>query len=422
MNHFHYRNGLLHAEDVAIPEIAALVGTPFYLYSTATLTRHYRVFADALAAEGLRATVCFAVKANANLSVLRTLANLGAGADVVSEGELRQALLAGVPAEKIVFSGVGKSDDEMALALQSGILQLNVESFEELERLSAVATRLGRPARIAVRMNPDVDARTHDKISTGRKGDKFGVAFDRLGEIYARARALPGIEPVSLAMHIGSQLTELDPCRRAFARMAEAAERLLRDGTPLRHLDLGGGLGIPYRPGQETPPPAAYARAVRDSLGALDLPLLLEPGRMICGNAGVLVARVIGTKQAEDARFVIVDAAMNDLIRPAMYDGHHEILPVQEAPADTLRTAASVVGPVCESADIFARDRLLPPLKAGDLVAFMTAGAYGAVMASTYNSRRLVPEVLVKGSRHAVVRPRQSWEDLLGRDRVADWL
>ena len=422
MNHFQYRDGVLHAEDVPLPELARAIGTPVYVYSRATLERHYTVLADALATAGLRASIHYAMKANDNLAIVRTVADLGGGVDVVSEGELRRALAAGVPADRIVFSGVGKTREEMAFALRAGVFQLNVESDPELEALSEVASGLGVTARIAVRVNPEVDAGTHEKISTGKKENKFGIDIDRAGEIYARAMALPGIAPEAIAMHIGSQLTDLAPFRAAFERLAEAARALIAQGVPLKRLDVGGGLGAPYRPDQPDPPsPAAYAAMLAETVGQLGLPLMLEPGRVLVANAGILLARVIYVKQGAARRFVILDAAMNDLIRPAMYDGYHALEPVSEPASNAVFAPADIVGPVCESGDTFARERPLPPLVAGDLVAFRTAGAYGAVMASTYNSRPLVPEVLVSGPDWAVIRPRQSYEEMMGADRFAPW-
>lgn len=423
MHYFDYKDGVMHAEGVSLETLAAEVGTPFYVYSTATLIRHYRVFADAFADLGMDALVCFAVKSNSNLSVIRTLAAQGAGADVVSEGELRRALAAGVPPEKIVFSGVGKTADELAFALEQGIHEINVESIPELEMLSDVATRLGKVAQVAIRVNPDVDAKTHAKISTGKKENKFGIDLVFAGQVYSKAASLPGIKPVSIAMHIGSQLTDLEPFRAAFTRMAELVGTLKGQGIEIERLDLGGGLGVPYESaGGELPLPLDYAKVVHETLGHLNLPVMLEPGRLIVGNAGLLVSKVVLEKYGETRRFVILDAAMNDLIRPAMYDGYHEVIPVKQPTSDAPYTAADVVGPVCETGDTFARDRQLPPLNSGDLVAFGTAGAYGAVMASTYNTRLLVPEVLVNGDRYAVIRPRQTYEELLGLDRMADWL
>ena len=423
MNHFEYRDGVLHAEDVSIPEIADVVGTPFYVYSTATLERHYRVFADAFADQGLDALVCYAVKANSNLSVIKTLADLGAGADVVSEGELRRALAAGVPPERIVFSGVGKTVRELEFALNAGILEINVESLPELEMLSDTAQRLGKEAHVAIRVNPDVDAKTHEKINTGKKENKFGIDIEYAGQIYGRAAALPGVKPVSIAVHIGSQLTDMEPFRAAYTKLAETVTTLKGQGIEIERLDLGGGLGIPYDAGDAVPPPPSdYAKVVKETIGHLNMPIMLEPGRLIVGNSGLLVTEVVLEKVGEARRFVIVDAAMNDLIRPSLYDGHHEIIPVREPAGDAPKSAADVVGPVCESGDTFAKNRQLPPLNSGDLVAFGSAGAYGAVMASTYNTRLLVPEVLVKGDQFAVIRPRQTYEELLALDHMAEWL
>ena len=421
MNHFQYRNHALCAESVAIADIAAAVGTPFYVYSNATIERHYRVLAEGLAAAGLDATICFACKANPNLAVIRTLARLGAGADVVSEGELRRALAAGVPPERIVFSGVGKSADEMRFAIETGIHQINVESESELRELSALAAQLGRIVEVAIRVNPDVDANTHAKITTGKKENKFGIEWDRVPEIYHLAQSLPGIAPVAVACHIGSQLTELGPFRAAFQRLRDLVGRLRADGIDIRRLDLGGGLGVPYE--DEVPPsPAEYARVAGEVLGDLGCRFLVEPGRLLVGNAGLLVSKVVRVKPGSTRTFVVVDAAMNDLIRPALYDAFHAILPVVEPPAGTPRAPADVVGPVCETGDTFARQRDLPPLAAGDLVAFATAGAYGAAMASTYNSRPLVPEVMVKDDRFAVIRPRPSHEEMIRQDRLPDWM
>jgi len=421
MHHFSYSGGVLHAEDVDLRTLAAEVGTPFYCYSTATLERHYSVFAAAFA--DVPALVCYAMKANSNQAVLRTLARLGAGMDVVSEGELRRARAAGVPGSRITFSGVGKTAAEMAYGLDEDILCFNVESEPELELLSAVATGRGREARISIRVNPDVDARTHHKISTGKSGDKFGVPISRAREVYRRAAALPGLRVTGVDMHIGSQITDLQPFDDAFALLSDFVRVLREDGHAIDHVDLGGGLGIPYRAGAEAPPlPARYAEVVKRNTHNLGCALVFEPGRMIVGNAGILVARVIFVKHEEGKTFVIVDAAMNDLIRPTLYEAHHEILPVVEPAAGARRIIADVVGPVCESGDYLALDRELPELAAGDLIAVMTAGAYGAVQAGTYNSRRLVPEVLVRGSEHAVVRPRQSFEELIELDRVPGWL
>ncbi|MFC3325706.1 diaminopimelate decarboxylase [Mesorhizobium cantuariense] len=421
MNHFDYRDGVLYAEDVAIPDIAAQVGTPFYCYSTATLTRHYRVFAQAFA--GLDALVCYAMKANSNQAVLRTLAKLGAGADVVSEGELRRALAAGIPAGKILFSGVGKTAREMDFALAAGILCFNVESEPELELLSARATALGKVAAISLRINPDVDARTHKKISTGKAENKFGIPWQKARQVYARAAKLPGIKITGIDTHIGSQITELQPFDDAFALLVDLVGALRTDGHAIEHVDLGGGLGIPYRVDNNPPPlPDAYAQIVRKHVTKLGLKVMFEPGRLISGNAGILVSEVIFVKEGDAKNFLVVDAAMNDLIRPTLYDAFHDIRPVVQPPADMPRMMVDVVGPVCETGDYIGLDRDLPRLKAGDLIAVSTAGAYGAVQAGTYNTRLLVPEVLVDGDRFHVVRPRLTYDDLIGLDSVPDWL
>ncbi|CAN7312775.1 diaminopimelate decarboxylase [Mesorhizobium sp. LjRoot246] len=421
MNHFDYRDGVLHAEDVAIPDIAAQIGTPFYCYSTATLTRHYRVFAQAFA--GLDALVCYAMKANSNQAVLRTLAKLGAGADVVSEGELRRALAAGIPAGKILFSGVGKTAREMDFALAAGILCFNVESEPELELLSARAVALGKVASISLRINPDVDARTHKKISTGKAENKFGIPWQRARQVYARAAKLPGIKITGIDTHIGSQITELQPFDDAFALLVDLVGALRTDGHAIEHIDLGGGLGIPYRVDNNPPPlPDAYAQIVRKHVTKLGLKVMFEPGRLISGNAGILVSEVIFVKEGDAKNFLVVDAAMNDLIRPTLYDAFHDIRPVVQPPADTPRMMVDVVGPVCETGDYIGLDRDLPRLKAGDLIAVSTAGAYGAVQAGTYNTRLLVPEVLVDGDRFHVVRPRLTYDDLIGLDSIPDWL
>jgi diaminopimelate decarboxylase len=421
MHHFSYVGGVLHAEGVSLGRIAEAVGTPFYCYSTATLERHYRVLQDAFA--GLDTHICYAIKANSNQAVIATLARLGAGMDVVSEGELRRARAAGVPASKIIFAGVGKTRAEMAYALSEGIFAFNVESEPELEALSEAAASLGRRAAIALRVNPDVDAKTHAKISTGKAENKFGVPFEDAPRLYARAARLPGLEVVGIHMHIGSQITDLGPFRNAFALMRELAQLLRAAGHDIRHLDLGGGLGVPYSGGNDLPPsPMAYAEVVRETVGDLGLKLHLEPGRMIVANAGVLAASVIYAKRGRGKTFLIVDAAMTDLIRPTLYEAHHEIWPVAEAAGRRTAIVQDVVGPICESGDYLAVDRELPPLDAGELVAFMTAGAYGAAMSSTYNSRLLVPEVLVKGAEYAIVRPRQTYDELLALDRLPDWL
>ena len=422
MHHFKYVGGVLHAEDVSLARIAEAVGTPFYCYSTATLERHYRVLSEAFS--GFRDTlICYAIKANSNQAVIATLARLGAGMDVVSEGELRRARAAGVPPDRIIFAGVGKTREEMAHAVAEDILSFNVESEPELEALSEIAGGLGRTARIALRVNPDVDARTHAKISTGKAENKFGVPFEEARRLYDKARSLPGVEATGIHMHIGSQITDLAPFRNAFRLMRELAVDLRAAGHAIQHLDLGGGLGVPYRGGNDVPPsPGEYAQVVRETVGDLGLPLTLEPGRMIVANAGILVARVVYAKRGRDKTFTIVDAAMNDLIRPTLYEAHHDVCPVEEARNQGEPVVQDVVGPICETGDYLALDRRLPPLLAGDLVAFMTAGAYGSAMSSTYNSRLLVPEVLVRGDAFAVVRPRQSYADLIGLDRLPDWL
>ena len=421
MHHFAYRDGVLHAEGVNLDTLAREVGTPFYCYSTATLERHYRVFAGAFA--DVQALVCYAMKANSNQAVVRTLAKLGAGADVVSGGELKRALAAGVPPEKITFSGIGKTAEELALAVDQGILCVNVESEAELEMLSAVAASKKRSAHISVRVNPDVDPKTHRKIATGKAENKFGIPISRAREVYAQAAKLKGIEVAGVDMHIGSQITELDPFGSAFALLADFVRTLRGDGHTISHIDLGGGLGIPYRDDNEPPPhPEAYAEVVKRATRDLDCTLIFEPGRLIAGNAGILVTRVILLKHGDAKNFVVVDAAMNDLIRPTLYDAHHEIWPVREMAASATRQRADVVGPICESGDFFAVDRDLPQPKPGELMAIMSAGAYGAVQAGTYNTRALVPEVLVKGSEWALVRPRLEVDQLIALDRMAPWL
>lgn len=421
MHHFSYKGGVLHAEGVSVARLAAEVGTPFYCYSTATLERHYQVLAEAF--RGQDALICFAVKANSNQAVLKTMARLGAGMDVVSEGELRRSRAAGVPADKIIFAGVGKTRDEMAYAIAQGILGFNVESVPELEALSEIAASLGRTARIAIRVNPDVDAKTHAKISTGKSENKFGIPYMDAPGLYAEARRLPGIKVAGIHMHIGSQITDLMPFRDAFRLMRDMVLDLRREGHEIEHLDLGGGLGVPYRGASDVPPhPEEYAAVIKAALGDLGLKLILEPGRMIVGNAGILVTRVIYAKRGADRVFTIVDAAMNDLIRPTLYDAHHEIWPIVDAKSALPGVVQDVVGPVCETGDYLALGRMLPPFEAGDLLAVMTAGAYGAVMSSTYNTRPLVPEVLVRDEAYAVVRPRPTYDDLIGLDRLPDWL
>jgi len=421
MNHFDYRNGVLHAEAVNLSVLAEQVGTPFYCYSTATLERHYRVFSEAFASE--KALLFYAMKANSNQSVLRTLAKLGAGADVVSGGELKRALAAGIPPNKILFSGVGKTEAELRMALAADILCINIESEPELELLSRLASQTGRIARISVRVNPDVDAGTHAKISTGKSENKFGIPLSRAREVYARAATLPGIEITGTDMHIGSQITDLAKMETAFRILAEFVQTLRADGHTISHIDFGGGLGIPYYMDREAPPaPDAYAAMVKRVTHNLGCTLMFEPGRLIVGNAGILVARVIYLKPGEAKNFVIIDAAMNDLIRPTLYEAHHDILPVVQAAPNTRSIIADVVGPVCESGDYLALDRTMPEPKAGDLLAIMTAGAYGAVQSGTYNTRALVPEVLVRGDQYAVVRPRLDVDALIAMDRPAPWL
>jgi diaminopimelate decarboxylase len=420
MHHFAYRDGVMHAEDVDLTALAREVGTPFYCYSTATLERHYRVFADAFS--DVPSLVCFALKANSNQAVIATLAKLGAGADIVSGGELQRALQAGVPASKIVFSGIGKTREEMAAALKAGIYCFNVESEPELRALSEVATGLAVKAPVSVRVNPDVDAKTHAKIATGKSENKFGIPISRAREVYAEAAKLPGIRVAGIDMHIGSQITELSPFDNATALMAELARDLRAAGHTIEHLDLGGGLGIPYKNDNTPPPsPADYAAVVKKHTKDLGAKLVFEVGRMIVGNAGILVSRVIYWKQGEAKNFLIVDAAMNDLIRPTLYEAYHEILPVQEPASNAAWVMADVVGPVCESGDYLALDRRLPQMKEGDLVAVMTAGAYGAVQASTYNTRALIPEVLVREGEYALVRPRFDASAIIGLDSMAPW-
>ena len=419
MDHFQYQNGELHAEAVAVREIADAVGTPFYCYSTETLEHHYRVFADAV--QGLDASIFYAVKANSNIAVIATLARLGAGADVVSSGEMKRALVAGVPASNIVFSGVGKTADEMAQALKAGVLQINVESLTELEMLSGVASSLGLDANVAIRVNPDVDARTHEKITTGKSENKFGVDWADAPGIYARAAELPGIRAVGVAVHIGSQILDLEPFREAYGLIAGLVGTLRSEGHAIEHLDLGGGLGIPY--GDEQPPsPRDYGDMVRSVVGGLECRVFFEPGRLIAGNAGVLVARVIRVKQGSTRSFVVVDAAMNDLLRPALYGAHHAIVPVAGPTDGAEQPVVEVVGPICETGDTFGEPRPLPVMEPGDLLAIRTAGAYGAVMASTYNTRPLVPEVMVNGAVFSVIRDRVAVDDMLARENLPVWL
>ena len=421
MHHFAYRNGVLHAEDVDLRELADAVGTPFYCYATATLERHYRVFAEAFA--DVDALVCYAMKANSNQAVIATLARLGAGADVVSEGELLRARAAGIPPEKIMFSGVGKTERELALAVEQGILCVNVESEPELELLAAIGAQKGRAADISIRVNPDIDPKTHAKIATGKAENKFGIPISRARAVYARAAKLKGVRVTGVDMHIGSQITELEPFSDAFELLADFVRELRADGHVIRHVDLGGGLGIPYREDNEPPPdPSAYAAVVKRATRDLDCQLIFEPGRLIVGNAGILVTRVLYVKRGEAKTFVIVDAGMNDLVRPTLYDAHHDLRPVKEAPVGAPRLIADLVGSVCESGDFIAQERPMTKPKAGDLVAVMSAGAYGAVQASTYNTRALVPEVLVRKGEWALVRPRIGVQELIALDRVPSWL
>ena len=421
MDHFLYQNGTLYAEDVAINEIAAAVGTPFYVYSTATLKRHFQLFDDALA--GTDHLVCYAMKAASNQAILKTLGALGAGMDVVSGGEYARAKAAGIPGDRIVFSGVGKTVDEIRMALTGGIRQFNVESEPEMQAISSVATDLGVTAPITIRVNPDVDAKTHAKIATGKSENKFGIPISRARDVYALAASLPGLQVIGIDVHIGSQLTQLEPFELAYTKVAELVETLRADGHNIQRLDLGGGLGIPYTRSNETPPlPSDYGAMVKRVLGHLGCELEIEPGRLIVGNAGLLVSSVIYVKKGEDREFLILDAAMNDLIRPAMYDAHHDIVPVTESVAGVEPAKYDIVGPVCESGDTFAKGRDLAAQTAGDLVAFRSAGAYGAVMSSEYNSRPLIPEVLVNGDKFAVIRHRPTYEEMINRDTLPEWL
>ncbi|SCZ50055.1 diaminopimelate decarboxylase [Epibacterium ulvae] len=421
MDHFLYRDGALYAEDVPVAEIAAAVGTPFYVYSTATLERHFKLFDEAL--EGTEHLVCYAMKAASNQAILKTLAKLGAGMDVVSQGEYLRARAAGVPGDKIVFSGVGKTYEEIHTALTGGIRQFNVESEPEMIVIDQVAQKLGVKAPITIRVNPDVDAKTHAKIATGKSENKFGIPISRAKEVYALAASLPGLEVIGIDCHIGSQLTDLEPFRLAYEKVAELTETLRAEGHNIRRLDLGGGLGIPYTRSNEAPPlPVEYGQLIKDTLGHLDCEIEIEPGRLIAGNAGLMVSKVIYVKSGEGRDFLIIDGAMNDLIRPAMYEAHHDIIPVIEPVPGTEQQPYDIVGPVCESGDTFAKQRNLAPMVAGDLVAFRSAGAYGAVMASEYNSRPLIPEVLVHGDQFAVIRERPSFDEMINRDTIPAWL
>ena len=421
MDHFLYKDGVLHAEEVALTEIAAAVGTPFYVYSTATLTRHFQLFDEALA--GMDHLVCYAMKAASNQAILKTLGDLGAGMDVVSGGEYARAKAAGIPGDRIVFSGVGKTADEIRAALTGGIRQFNVESEPEMQVISRVAVDVGVTAPITIRVNPDVDAKTHAKIATGKSENKFGIPISRARDVYAMAAALPNIEIVGIDVHIGSQLTQLAPFEAAYIKVAEVVEQLRADGHNIRRLDLGGGLGIPYTRSNETPPlPSEYGAMVKRVLGHLDCEIEIEPGRLIVGNAGLLLSSVIYVKQGEDREFLILDAAMNDLIRPAMYDAHHDIVPVLEPGPGQEQTKYDIVGPVCESGDTFAKGRDMARMVSDDLVAFRSAGAYGAVMSSEYNSRPLIPEVLVNGNDFAVIRARPTFDEMINRDTMPMWL
>lgn len=420
MHHFAYHGGTLHAEQVDLSALADDIGTPFYAYSTATLERHYNVLDQAFS--GLDHMICYSAKANSNIAVLKTLGALGAGLDIVSQGELRRAQLAGIPANKIVFSGVGKTDTEMAVALEAGIFCFNVESIAELEALNAIAIAAGKTAPIALRINPDVDAGSHTKISTGRAVDKFGIPQTHALDAYAAAAQMPGLRVIGVDMHIGSQITRLAPYRQAFDKLARFVAELRQAGYEISHVDLGGGLGIPYRDDEQPPPhPDQYAQTIAKSVGDLDCKILLEPGRMIAGNAGVLITRVLFVKQGSPKSFIIVDAAMNDLMRPTLYDAHHDIWPVRERAGNTPRITADIVGPVCETGDFLARDRDLPGFERGDLIAVMSAGAYGAVLSNSYNSRPLVPEILVKDDLWSLVRVRPSFEDMLEPEQLAPW-
>ncbi|SDI15244.1 diaminopimelate decarboxylase [Salipiger marinus] len=421
MDHFLYRNGQLHAEDVPVAEIAAAVGTPVYIYSTATLLRHFRLFDEAL--DWGPHLVCYAMKAASNQAILTTLAQAGAGMDVVSGGEYARARAAGVPGDRIVFSGVGKTRAEIRTALEGGIRQFNIESEPEMEAVSDIAAAVGISAPVTIRVNPDVDAKTHAKIATGKSENKFGIPIARAREVYARAAALPGLRVVGIDVHIGSQLTQLEPFRQAYRKVADLTRALREDGHDILRLDLGGGLGIPYTRSNEAPPlPTDYGQMIREELGDLGCEIEIEPGRLIVGNAGILVSQVIYHKQGEGRDFLILDAAMNDLIRPAMYDAHHDIVPVVEPDTGVEQALFDIVGPVCETGDTFARARPMPPVGPGDLVAFRSAGAYGAVMASEYNTRALVPEVLVNGDQFAVIRQRPSFDEIIKRDSIPAWL
>ncbi len=419
MDHFNYRNGQLYAEDVSVAEIATSVGTPFYVYSTATLVRHFQLFDEAL--DGMDHCICYAMKAASNQAILKTLGNLGAGMDVVSGGEYRRALSAGIPPEKVVFSGVGKTLEEITLALKNGIRQFNVESDSELEQISSIASSMDKVAPIAVRINPDVDAKTHEKIATGKAENKFGIPLSRAREVYSKASQMPGINIVGIDLHIGSQLTDLKPFKKAYQKLADLTQVLRQDGHKIKRLDLGGGLGIPYEKNKSAPPlPVEYGKMVKEVLGHLDCEIEIEPGRLIVGNAGILVSSVLGVKIGDNRNFLILDAAMNDLIRPAMYDAYHDIIPVRQPSSP--EAVYDVVGPVCETGDTFAKKRTMPKLTESDLVAFRSAGAYGAVMSSEYNTRPLIPEVMVNKNEFSIIRKRPSYEEIIGRDIIPNWL
>ena len=419
MDHFNYRDGQLYAEDVSVAEIAASVGTPFYVYSTATLVRHFQLFDDAL--DGMDHCICYAMKAASNQAILKTLGNLGAGMDVVSGGEYRRAISAGIPPEKVVFSGVGKTLEEITLALQNGIRQFNVESDSELEQISATASSMNKIAPIAIRINPDVDAQTHEKIATGKAENKFGIPISRARDVYSKASKMPGISIVGIDLHIGSQLTDLEPFQKAYQKLADLTQILRQDGHKIKRLDLGGGLGIPYEKNKSAPPlPVEYGKMVRKVLGHLDCEIEIEPGRLIVGNAGILVSSVIGVKNGDNRNFLILDAAMNDLIRPAMYDAYHDIIPIKQISSP--EAVYDVVGPVCETGDTFAKKRTMPELSKNDLVAFRSAGAYGAVMSSEYNTRPLIPEVMVNTNKFSIIRKRPSYQEIIERDIIPDWL
>ena len=419
MDHFNYRNGQLYAEDVSVAEIATSVGTPFYVYSTATLVRHFQLFDEAL--NGMDHCICYAMKAASNQAILKTLGNLGAGMDVVSGGEYRRALSAGIPPEKVVFSGVGKTLEEITLALKNGIRQFNVESDSELEQISSIASSMDKIAPIAVRINPDVDAKTHEKIATGKAENKFGIPLSRAREVYSKASQMPGINIVGIDLHIGSQLTDLKPFKKAYQKLADLTQVLRQDGHKIKRLDLGGGLGIPYEKNKSAPPlPVEYGKMVKEVLGHLDCEIEIEPGRLIVGNAGILVSSVLGVKIGDNRNFLILDAAMNDLIRPAMYDAYHDIIPVRQPSSP--EAVYDVVGPVCETGDTFAKKRTMPKLTESDLVAFRSAGAYGAVMSSEYNTRPLIPEVMVNKNEFSIIRKRPSYEEIIDRDIIPNWL